>query len=302
LDNNTRFTSESTRNLLADAEGQVVQAVSKQEWYTRWGSNYIFSLSSAHRQQRCNNFKDIGVANYGGALFAQQRDRADDIFSSLPPPQPSRQNRSMDTAGAAKAPINFAATFNNCDNPCFHHLSLVRMADGSYKKMEDLRPGDSIARVSYPSLSSQEDGATSPKVRCIVKTDCAAWKERMVALNAGRLVITPWHPVLSGEEWKFPAELAAPEETACTHVYSLVLDSCHAVEVGGVVCVTLGHGLSEPVAQHDYFGTARVVKDLERMPGYAAGLLHFEHGCIQRGPDGRALGFDTLRLHKPQCG
>jgi hypothetical protein len=32
-------------------------------------------------------------------------------------------------------------------------------------------------------------------------------------------------------EWKFPADLAAIEATECTHVYSLVLDSGHAVEV-----------------------------------------------------------------------
>ena len=37
----------------------------------------------------------------------------------------------------------------------------------------------------------------------------------------------------TGIEWKFPADLAAPEETECTHVYSLVLDSGHAVEVCG---------------------------------------------------------------------
>jgi len=226
---------------------QVVLAVSKQEWYQRWGSNYIYSLSSAHRQQRCNNFKDLGVANYGGALFGQQRDRADDIFSNLPPPTPSRAPRqdfgssSAGAGGAPKPPINFAATFNNCDNPCFHHLSLVRMADGSFKKMADLRAGDSIAHVS-PSTTTpprsadagaQEAGAKSPKVKCIVRTDCADGKEKMASLNDGRLHITPWHPVLSGMEWKFPADLAAIEATECTHVYSLVLDSGHAVEVCG---------------------------------------------------------------------
>jgi hypothetical protein len=31
-----------------------------------------------------------------------------------------------------------------------------------------------------------------------VRTDCADGKEKMVSLNAGRLRITPWHPVLSG--------------------------------------------------------------------------------------------------------
>ena len=40
-----------------------------------------------------------------------------------------------------------------------------------------------------------------------------------------------------------------------------VLRKC--LQVGGVVCVTLGHELSEGIAKHDYFGTHRVLKDLE---------------------------------------
>lgn len=57
------------RAVICDAEGQVALAVSKPEWYNRWGMNYVSSLLSAHRQQRCNNFKDLGVADYGGHLF-----------------------------------------------------------------------------------------------------------------------------------------------------------------------------------------------------------------------------------------
>jgi hypothetical protein len=43
-------------------------------------------------------------------------------------------------------------------------------------------------------------------------------------------------------------------------VFNLVLDSLHAIEIGGEVCVTLGHGISDDaVAAHEYFGTDKVL-------------------------------------------
>ena len=67
--NQVHKTSTLSGGLLADAQGQVSLAVSRADWFQRWGFNYVCSLASAHRQQRCNNFKDQGVANYGGRLF-----------------------------------------------------------------------------------------------------------------------------------------------------------------------------------------------------------------------------------------
>ena len=64
------------------------------------------------------------------------------------------------------------------------------------------------------------------------------------------------------------------------------------------MCVTLGHGLvSNPVTNHPYFATERVLRDLERMPGFASGLLHFRHGSVRRGQDGRVIGFNVSRLY-----
>jgi acyl carrier protein len=43
-------------------------------------------------------------------------------------------------------------------------------------------------------------------------------------------------------------------------VFNLVLDSLHAIEIGGEVCATLGHGISDDaVAAHEYFGTDKVL-------------------------------------------
>ena len=68
------------------------------------------------------------------------------------------------------------------------------------------------------------------------------------------------------------------------------------------MCVTLGHGRSEPVAQHYFYGSELVLKDLERLPGYSSGLLHFCPGPIVRSPDGRVVGFSRQHLLPPQTG
>merc|ERR1719240_2387969 len=72
-------------DLLQDLEGQVALAVSRQDWYQKWGTHYLPSLQRAHALQLCNNFKDPGVQHYGGDVFREVRDFADDQFNELPP-------------------------------------------------------------------------------------------------------------------------------------------------------------------------------------------------------------------------
>lgn len=76
-------------DLLVDLKGQVMEALTNPEHLKRWGLHYIPSLAQAHLLEMCNNFKDPGVQHYGGALFSELRDQADDYFISLPPPQPN---------------------------------------------------------------------------------------------------------------------------------------------------------------------------------------------------------------------
>jgi len=102
---------EAVQALLQDLEGQVTQALSKEEWYNKWGRHYLPSLAGAHRLQLCNNFKDPGVQGYGGKVFDNLRDEADDLFVSLPPPKPSSPQRS--SGGGAAAPVSMAA-YHNC--------------------------------------------------------------------------------------------------------------------------------------------------------------------------------------------
>lgn len=72
--------------LLADMEGQIMEAISRCDYYERWGKHYLPSLARAHQLQQCSNFKDPGVQDYGGVMFRAIQDAADSAFLSLPAP------------------------------------------------------------------------------------------------------------------------------------------------------------------------------------------------------------------------
>jgi len=112
------------KSLLADVEGQMVEAVSKEEFFKKWGRHYLPSLMGAHLQQQCNNFKDPGgrlslrhdfpptliyfpkiVQRYAGKLFQKLRDDADTKFLKLPAPTPMTYGQ---VGGAHRAAVNMA--------------------------------------------------------------------------------------------------------------------------------------------------------------------------------------------------
>jgi len=92
--NSTASEDLHTKALLEDIEGQISEALSREDWLCKWGTHYLPSLMAAHRIQQCNNFKDPGVQMYGGKLFHSIQDAADDIFNRLPTPKPSLALRS----------------------------------------------------------------------------------------------------------------------------------------------------------------------------------------------------------------
>jgi hypothetical protein len=65
--------AELVEDILKDLEGEVTEALSKEEHFDKWGKHYLPSLLGAHLHQQCNNFKDPGVQHYGGALFEELR-------------------------------------------------------------------------------------------------------------------------------------------------------------------------------------------------------------------------------------
>jgi len=268
----------SLEALIADIDGQIAEAYSKDSWHAKWGKHYLFSLARAHELQQCTNFKDPGVQTYATKKFSLIRDTAEEKFCNLPPPKPSRKiNRSQSPRTTASVSMS---SYHNSSAPCFATGTPVRLApDGRCVPVEKVMAGDHIF-----------GGAI---VRCVVVTACDDYGADLVELE-DRVRVTPWHPMRrnEGNAWKFPEDLGSiKRDPNCRCVYSFVLDSVHTMQMGSIYeAVTLGHGIiGDAVASHPYLGTSDVIRDLSKMKGWKKGRIFLEPNPGIRCPKSKLL-------------
>jgi hypothetical protein len=264
----------------ADPVGQISKALTSthtQRYWQKWGRHYLPSLLHAHQRQMCNTFKDPGPSQYGkdSALFVKCRDELDAAFETLPAPKPSRPpkvdyiyNARGQVTGSITRPHRKVsmATYNSNSAPCFAGECLVKMGNGERQSIETLRPGMKVWTA-----------AGERAIISVLRTD--ATDEPLKLCRLGDLLVTPWHPIQHRERWIFPINLAEPTvSTSNNRVFSLLLapdtnPEAHTIEIGGMVCVTLGHGLSVPDSTtvdarvHPFFGDyLRVSMAAMRLP------------------------------------
>jgi len=199
--------------------------------------------------QQCHNFKDPGVQHYGGQVFKNFQQIAQDAFVSLPPPKPTAIVISnKPNAQPIATPVNMSSYYV-ASGGCFDGNGFVKLLNGQTKKIQELRKGDEL-----------QNGA---KIVCIVRTEINEPTQYKV-VNLNGIFLTPYHPVKTsfGKQWKYPIDLGKVENYNQNYVFNLVLDSIHSVSINDLECITLGHGFEIPVAKHDYFGTELVINDL----------------------------------------
>ena len=79
------------------------------------------------------------------------------------------------------------------------------------------------------------------------------------------LCITEWHPIMLYDKWVFPADVKKSHRTYCDKIYSFALEDSHVIIVNDIRCVTLGHDFVGDVISHPYFGSKKVIDDLNRL-------------------------------------
>lgn len=290
-----------TLDLVEDIEGQVLLGIKDSAAYNKWGRHYLLSLSRSHQRQQCGNFKDSGLQPYGrdSPLFKAARDEIDKTFDDLPPPTPSvtaspsyrsRMSGSPGRGGASfaassaapKKAIYSMSQYNSRAAPCFAGHSLIELANGSKMPVSSLRAGVTVKTPTGPA-----------EIVAIVKTVVSGGELELCSIGDG-LVITPWHPVnLDG--WKFPADIVEPRVESCEAVYSILLEKtdAHAVFIGGVQCVTLGHGVvdKEDVRSHPFLSdydavVGQLAKSAVDGDGFRVAI-----GTVRDGETGLMTGF-----------
>ncbi|KAL2198110.1 hint-domain-containing protein [Corynascus similis CBS 632.67] len=295
--------------------GQVALALVDNGHYHRWGVHYLPSLAGAHARQVCGSFKDAGPLLYGAdsQLFQRCRDRLDDAFDNLPPPEPSPQPRygrsslprgAGATRGTPPPPVSMRR-YRDVNSGCFAAETGVLLAAGKVVRIEALRRGMKVTTPRGPR-----------KVVRVLKMPVSGMEMCVVrdGESGQRLLVTPWHPVAVPQEgasaWQFPREVAQRSVRYTGAVYSVLLErdedvEAHAILVGGVWGVTMGHGLTvegkqRDVRAHQFYGNyAKISRALARLPKRAGGVV--TGGGLTRDPvTGLVNGFSSPRAGQTQ--
>ncbi|KAF9768332.1 hypothetical protein IL306_014400 [Fusarium sp. DS 682] len=268
------FDDEKNQSLMKDVsadepQGQVSMAIESKEYFQRWGCHFLPSLLNAHTRQVCNSFKDPGPLQYGtdSPLFISCRDALDQIFDNLPAPEPSRHVQARGgRSGSSFTPVSMSS-YRNSSGVCFSGSTDVALASGRTVQIRKLRRG---MKVRTPRGSR--------RVAMVLKTPVG----QEILCRVGKVLVTPWHPISSdGKRWNFPANEAEGVVMYTGCIYSVLLErdassSAHAIRVGDMWGVTLGHGLTtgSDVRAHTFFGDYNAVgKGLLGLPRRANGIV-----------------------------
>lgn len=256
--------SHINNELMTDFKDQICLAIQEQ-YFSKWGKNYINSFKDAHSQERCNNFKDKSIQHYGGKLFQNMKDKIDNIYTNMPPPKPSK---SISEVKVSKQ--EFTTMFNNVAGGCFHPSSQVLTVNNCFKQIDKIVKGDKL-------IDSKGNINT---VLCVIKIDGNDIK----LIDIEGLLITPYHPIKLNNQWVFPKDISTIE-TNCNSVYNLVLDNNHTIVINNCISCTLGHNITEnEVITHEYFGTDKVINDLKQIEGFNNGFIELNMNNFVRDP------------------
>lgn len=257
-------------------EGQIQMAVGNMVYFKRWGVYYLDQLARSLNQQMKPNFKDEGCV-FGGENFNNIVDRSSDIFDTLPPPSPSLITRSHGSNNSSStpmyrglsnpAPINMSA-YNDPHGGCFDSNCSITMSDGSIKSLNKVKKGDKVMTATLDNTISQAN------VVCVYEMKNEMGIREFVDLDNG-LYITPWHPIKYNNKWVFPADIKDPVIKTCYSIITLVLDKHHIGFINGHQCIMLGHGYTNGVLNHPFYGTQKVIDCLKSHYGWEEG-----HVCV----------------------
>lgn len=271
--NDTRCASLMHDIVSPEPFGQISLALSKYEYFERWGQHYLPSVHGAHARQLCNSFKDPGPLQYGvnSTLFIQCRNALNKAFDSLPPPTPSiLPSKGSESPGQIHGRARFRLasprTFRSTgpDGGDFlRSQAHATMHDGRrFKPTATMRDwnnpsgpcfaGRALVRLPEGTnirISALRQGMSvatplGPRTVAVVLVTPVKRVE-MVKLQG--VLVTPWHPVsipggAGGSDesrmWMFPCHASQDRVIYTGCIYSVILQpdqqiDSHAIMLGG---------------------------------------------------------------------
>ncbi len=144
---------------------------------------------------------------------------------------------------------------------CYDDNSFVTMSNDRLKQVSYIVKGDIVMSLNN----------TRAKVVCVIKTEIRN-KIELCNINGG--LFTKWSPVFVNNKWYYADDVCQSKLTYVENLYDFVLDKHHLVYINDIAVVTLGHEFTDnDVVSHPYFGSKKIIEDLELIPGYQEGLI-----------------------------
>lgn len=241
--------------------GQILMALSKQEYFERWGQHYLPSIHGAHARQLCNSFKDPGPLQYGvkSPLFIKCRNVLNQAFDNLPPPSPSILPMSLprmslrNIHGNVRYKRSLGSPASDSSGPDGGDL-LRSQATATMQDGRRFRPTDSMRDWNDPSapcfagralvtlakgtkirISTLREGMSvaTPLGPRNVAAVLVTPVKRMKMVKLQDVLVTPWHPVaipsgaIGSDEssvWLFPRDVSQDRVSYTGCIYSVLLE------------------------------------------------------------------------------
>lgn len=242
--------------------GQISMATSRQDYYNAWGGHYLRALYNAHLNKCKSNFKDRGL-NYDTIEIQESIKEMEGIFMDMPPPKASKQTYNT-------VHMQSSASLHNQGSGCFQASVLVTSANGNRYPVSKIKKGD---------LLKTPKGFT--RVICVIEIMQSPNGCLMCDLGDNTL-ITPYHPIMYNGKWCFPLDHFPYRVCNIDKVYNFVLEKDHQIYINDILTPTFGHNLKGDVIEHPFFGSHRIIEDLEKLDGYHTGLVTISHRYFKR--------------------
>ena len=261
-------------------EAQVTKAFSDKKWYINWGQHYTLSVIRANWLEETSNYKTPSIAPYASDTFIEIRDKADLIFVSIPPPEPSI--KPISARATAYVQPSSQVYVERFYGGCLDGACPVDVECGK-KYICDIKKGDIVTHSNGTS-----------RVKCLVRHDTHDEDTEYAVLSLTDekpmlpLKITKWHPVKSDGIHKgqptFPNDVVEFSKLSSTnyfvvekpkYVYNIVMEDGDYpwFTVNGFECVALGHGEKvNTVLAHEYYAE-KVLDDLQQLEGWESGFV-----------------------------
>jgi Mg-chelatase subunit ChlD len=269
--------------MMKDFKGEVSGAFKNLE---TWGKHYLLSLARTHQLQRRLNFADPGVQFYGHSpLFQTLQDEVEDNFNNkIPAPTPSLRKKTDTMPVYRSMGDSIIGTTRGFTGGCFED-GITVLKNEKEVPISCLKKGDVLV-----------NGA---RVLCVTQQYHKSIELVPLHAQGNTLRITPWHPYKLSGKWNFPQESmggAVKYWWKDVSVYNVVLDGGSSIKVNGIEVCTLGHGLTEDIVAHDFFGTDRVLNNLKQLypSEYNKGRIDLSNCEFCRNGDGVVDGIRHL--------